>query len=256
MTRNCILIWCPPSQNAGEYFVYSFKAYDSKSITRMLSCRWLIRHGLRLAAMQVLESPELTDAFENVMDHAMARGKAQAIEELCESKVLGLPVEQVPGYNPSAYDELVAAMGRLRSLELPHIGMIERDQDYPIGVIMEGLTLAIHLDDDAKDEPDYHLKPDPSQLKVPVFAHPRDILAPFALQKEIPLKKSLEAHEQRVAHKKGVKGKVVLCGLGAAHRPRSDGVPVCVATVAQKDAELLTRLSRLAMLLARLAVRG
>ena len=96
------------------------------------------------------------------MDHAMAHGRAQAIEELCESKVLRLPVEQVPRYNPNAYDELVAAMGRLSSLELPHIGMIERDQDYPIGVIMEGLTLARHLDDDAEEEPDYHLKPDPS----------------------------------------------------------------------------------------------
>ena len=210
----------------------------------MLSCRWLIRHGLRLAAMQVLESPELTDAFEDVMDHAMARGKAQAIEELCESKVLELPIEQVPGYNPNAFDELAASLKRLQSLELPHIGMIERDQDYPIGVIMEGLTLARHLSDDAEEEPDYHLKPDPSQLKVPVFAHPRDILAPFALQKEIPLKKSLEAHAERVEHKKGIKGKVVLCGLGAAHRPRSDGVPVCVATVAPRDVELLARLSQ------------
>ena len=193
--------------------------------------------------MQVLESPELTDAFEDVVDHAVARGRAQAIEELCKSKVLELSVKQVPGYNPGAHDELVAAMERLRSLELPHIGMIERDQDYPIGVIMEGLTLARHGDEDAEEQPDYHLKPDLSQLKVPVFAHPRDILNPFALQKEISLKKSLEAHEERVAKKKGIKGRAILCGLGAAHLPRSDGVPVCVATVAKKDAEILTKIS-------------
>ena len=59
--------------------------------------------------------------------------------------MLELPVDQVPGYNPGAYNELVAAMERLKSLELPHIGMIERDQDYPIGLIMEGLTLVITL---------------------------------------------------------------------------------------------------------------
>ena len=36
-----------------------------------------------------------------------------------------------------------------------------------------------------------------------------------------------------------MKCKAILCGLGAAHIPRSDGVPVSVATVAPKDAELL-----------------
>ena len=45
-----------------------------------------------------------------------------------------------------------------------------------------------------------------------------------------------------VTRKKGVKGKAILCGIGAAHIPRSDGVPVCVPTVVPKDAELLKRL--------------
>ena len=42
--------------------------------------------------------------------------------------------------------------------------------------------------------------------------------------------------------KKGIKGKAILCGLGAAHQPRSDGVPVMVATVSLDDAALLQRL--------------
>ncbi|GKF35133.1 hypothetical protein Tco_0108333 [Tanacetum coccineum] len=74
--------------------------------------------------------------------------------------------------------------------------------------------------------------------RVPIFACPRDILNPFALEKEIPLKVSLEAHAIRLAKKKGVKGKAILCGVGAAHIPRSDGVPVSVATVSPKDSKL------------------
>ncbi|GJW30365.1 hypothetical protein Tco_0047240 [Tanacetum coccineum] len=70
----------------------------------------------------------------------------------------------------------------------------------------------------------------------------RDILNPFALEKEVPLKESLEAHAIRLAKKKGVKGKAILCGVGAAHLPRSDGVPVSVATVSPKDSELLGKL--------------
>ncbi|GKG41911.1 hypothetical protein Tco_0473662, partial [Tanacetum coccineum] len=70
------------------------------------------------------------------------------------------------------------------------------------------------------------------------FSRPRDILNPFALEKEMPLRESLEAHAIRLAKKKGVKGKAILCGVGAAHIPHSDGVPVSVATVSPKDSEL------------------
>ncbi|GKD56084.1 hypothetical protein Tco_1289471 [Tanacetum coccineum] len=87
---------------------------------------------------------------------------------------------------------------------------------------MAGLTLARHATEGAEAQPE-----------VPIFARLRDILNPFALEKEIPLKESLEAHAIRLAKKKGVKGKAILCGVGAAHIPRS---------VSPKDSELLGKL--------------
>ncbi|GJV70577.1 zinc finger, CCHC-type containing protein [Tanacetum coccineum] len=220
--------------------------YDEELYPHMLSAiaerRWLISHGLRLAAMSTLESQEVKQSFGDVVKCALARGKAEAVEELHEKKLLTVPAAQVPGYNHNAYEELVAAMEAMKLLELPHIAQLERDQDYPIGVIMAGLTLARHATEGAEAQPDYFLKPDVAQLQVPIFASPRDILNPFALEKEIPLKESLEAHAIRLAKKKGVKGKAILCGVGAAHIPRSDGVPVSVATVSPKDSELLGKL--------------
>ncbi|GJS87524.1 reverse transcriptase domain-containing protein [Tanacetum coccineum] len=68
------------------------------------------------------------------------------------------------------------------------------------------------------------------------------LLTASIVAREIPLKESLEAHAIRLAKKKGVKGKAILCGVGAAHIPRSDGVPVSVATVLPKDSELLGKL--------------
>ena len=192
--------------------------------------------------MSTLESQEVVEAFGNVVQCALARGKAEAVEELHESQMLTVPIAEVPGYNGDAYAELVAAMEKMKLLELPHIAQLERDQDYPIGVIMEGLTLARHTAEGAEAQLDYFLKPDVSQLQVPVFARPRDILNPFALEKEIPLKESLEAHAMRLARKKGVKGKAILCGLDVTHIPRSDGVPVSVATVSPKDVDLLKKL--------------
>ncbi|GKF89550.1 hypothetical protein Tco_0263513, partial [Tanacetum coccineum] len=106
--------------------------------------------------------------------------------------------------NDKAYEELVAAMEAMKLLELPHIAQLERDQDYPIDVIMAGLTLARHASEGAEGQPDYFLKPDVAQLQVPIFARPRDILNPFALEREIPLKESLEAHAIRLAKKKGL----------------------------------------------------
>ena len=44
------------------------------------------------------------------------------------------------------------------------------------------------------------------------------------------------------ARKKGIKGKAVMCGIGATHIPRSDGVPVSVPTVSPHDALLLRKL--------------
>lgn len=205
-------------------------------------CRWLIVHGLRLAAMGTLESQEVVEAFGKVVECAMARGKAQAVEELHESHLLTVPLAEVPGYRVDAFDELVEAMVKMKVFDFPHIARLERDQDYPISVIMQGLTLARHIAKDAEAHPEFFLKPDESQLKVPIFAHPRHVLNPFALEKEISLKKCLEAQETRAAHKKGVKGKVVLCGVGAAHLPRSDGIPVSVPTVSQEDSSLLKRL--------------
>ncbi|GKA84429.1 hypothetical protein Tco_0806024 [Tanacetum coccineum] len=186
--------------------------YDEELYPHMLSAiaerRWLISHGLRLAAMSTLESQEVKQSFGDVVKCALARGKAEAVEELHEKKLLTL----------------------------------ERHQDYPIGVIMAGLTLARHATEGAEAQPDYFLKPDVAQLQVPIFASPRNILNPFALEKEIPLKESLEAHAIRLAKKKGVKGKAILCGVGVAHIPRSDGVSVSVATVSPKDSKLLGKL--------------
>ncbi|GJV59915.1 hypothetical protein Tco_1466015 [Tanacetum coccineum] len=42
------------------------------------------------------------------------RGKAEAVEELHEKRLLTVPAAQVPGYNQKAYEELVAAMEAMK----------------------------------------------------------------------------------------------------------------------------------------------
>nr|GFD19937.1 hypothetical protein [Tanacetum cinerariifolium] len=92
-------------------------------------------HGLRLAAMCTLESQEVKQSFGDVVKCVLARGRAEAVEELHENKLLTVPAAQ-----------------------------------------------------------------------------------------------------------KGVKAKAILCGVGAAHIPRSDGVPVSVATMSPRDSDHLEKL--------------
>ncbi|GJT28933.1 hypothetical protein Tco_0909208 [Tanacetum coccineum] len=77
--------------------------YDEELYPHMLSAiaerRWLISHGLRLAAMNTLESQEVKQSFGDVVKCALARGKAEAVEELHEKRLLTVPAAQVPGYN-------------------------------------------------------------------------------------------------------------------------------------------------------------
>lgn len=153
-----------------------------------------------------------------------------------------MPLEEVPSYDAKSYEELVDAMAKMKVLDLPDIAKVERDQDQPISVIMAGLTLAEHVGDDAEAQPHFFLKSDEAQLSVPMFPRPRDPKNLFAIEKEIPLKEVLEAHLSRVALKRGIKGKAVLCGVGAAHLPRSDGVATSMPTVVPVDKDLLRKL--------------
>ena len=135
--------------------------------------------------MGTLESSEVVKAFGKVVKCAMERGRAQAVEELHEGKLLTVSLAEVPGYKADAYDELVKAMEKMKFFEFPHIARIERDQYYPIKLIMEGLNFGRHILEDVEAQPDFFFKPDESQLQVLVFAQPRDILNPFALEKEV-----------------------------------------------------------------------
>ena len=192
--------------------------------------------------MGVLEHPVITAAFGKVVNCARAHGKTLAVSELAAAGHLKVAPSDVPSFKADSYAQLATAMLELKELELPLVGQLERDQDQPIDVIFVGLTLPRHLKEGAEEQPDFYLKPDLSQLKVPVFAHPRHILDPFRIVDEILLQTSLNAHATRCAAKKGIKGKAIMCGIGAAHQPRSDGVPVMVATVSLDDATLLQRL--------------
>ncbi|GKE81635.1 hypothetical protein Tco_1551635, partial [Tanacetum coccineum] len=81
--------------------------------------------GLLEKQEEKLRKLSIEQSFGDVVKCALARGKAEAVEELHDKKLLTVPAAQVPGYNHNAYEELVAAMEAMKLLELPHIAQLE-----------------------------------------------------------------------------------------------------------------------------------
>ncbi|GJY35539.1 hypothetical protein Tco_0420917 [Tanacetum coccineum] len=184
--RSLIRVTCAASRAGGaaESKVFCTEACEEKmallvkveqeranSADYKASCHWAVKTvgeaEVKLRKLSIEYDEELYPHMLSAMlsQCALARGKAEAVEELHEKKLLTVPAAQVPGYNDNAYEELVAAMETMKLLELPHIAQLERDQDYPIDVIMAGLTLARHATEGAEAQPDYFLKPDMAQLQ-------------------------------------------------------------------------------------------
>ncbi|GKE88822.1 hypothetical protein Tco_1566297, partial [Tanacetum coccineum] len=74
--------------------------------------------GLLEKQEEKLRKLSIEQSFGDVVKCALARGKAEAVEELHERRLLTVPAAQVPGYNQKAYEELVAAMEAMKLLEL------------------------------------------------------------------------------------------------------------------------------------------
>nr|GFB90162.1 transposase (putative), gypsy type [Tanacetum cinerariifolium] len=72
--------------------------YDEELYPHLVSSiaerRWLISHGLHIAAMCTLESQEVKQSFGDVVKCALAHGRAEAVEELHENKLLTVPAAQ------------------------------------------------------------------------------------------------------------------------------------------------------------------
>ena len=70
--------------------------YDEELYPHLVSSfaerKWLISHGLRLAALSTLESQEVRESFGDVVQCALAHGKAEAVEELHENQMLTVPI--------------------------------------------------------------------------------------------------------------------------------------------------------------------
>ncbi|GJS63010.1 hypothetical protein Tco_0677574 [Tanacetum coccineum] len=181
-------------------------------LTAIVGRRWLIGHGLRLAVLMCVESPEIRQAFADVVSAGLAKG-FEAVMDM------------------EANDKFVKAIQDLKDLKYPIVDQLERLKDSPIDLIMAPL----HLESDTgEDAPQWirDLRPSSSHLKIPIYLEVCDPKDLWAVKEEISLEDAIATNISRAKKKKKYR---VVCrthGVGSAHHARSDGVVVSVPTAA------------------------
>ncbi|GKA05826.1 hypothetical protein Tco_0684946 [Tanacetum coccineum] len=76
-------------------------------LTAIAGRRWVIRHDMRLAVMKCVESPELRQAFANVVFAGLVKGMSEGLEYGIEHGKAGRDLAVVEAYDPEANSKSV-----------------------------------------------------------------------------------------------------------------------------------------------------
>nr|GEU82747.1 transposase (putative), gypsy type [Tanacetum cinerariifolium] len=180
-------------------------------LTAIAGRRWVIGHGLRLAAMKCGESLDMRQAFADVVSARITK-EAEA--------------------------KFVASLQVLKYLKDPLLDQLEGLKDAPIDVIVAALY---QESDTGEDAPQCirDLRPSSSQLTIPVYPEVHDPRNPWACKEEIVLADAIAANISHAEKKKKCR---IVCRthwVGSAHHDMSDGIPVSAPTVVPQGLALL-----------------
>nr|GEW20701.1 hypothetical protein [Tanacetum cinerariifolium] len=188
--------------------------------------------------MKCDESTELRQAFADVVSARIAKGMSEGLNHGVEHEKANLSLEAIEAYDLEAEAKYIVALHALKDLKYPIVDQLESLKDAPMDVKMASLHLESDTGDDA---PQWirELRPSSSQLTIPVYPKARDPTDPWACKEDILVADAIAANVSRGEKKKNCR---VVCrthGVGSAHHPRSDGVPVSVPTVAPQGLAIL-----------------
>nr|GEU72165.1 ankyrin repeat-containing domain, PGG domain protein [Tanacetum cinerariifolium] len=177
-------------------------------LTAIAGRQWVIEHGLRLAVVKCGESPELRQAFANVVSIWLVKGMSEGLAHGIEHEKAGRDLEVVEAYDPEANSIYLQALQELKDLKYPIVDQLKGLKDAPMEVIMASLPLK---SDSGEDAPKWirDLRPSTSQLKIHVYPKEK-------------FRVVCRTHE-----------------VGFAHHVRCDGIPVWVPAVAPQGLSIL-----------------
>nr|GEW72435.1 hypothetical protein [Tanacetum cinerariifolium] len=127
--------------------------FDEELYPHMLTAiavrKWVIGHGLRLAAMKCDKSLDTRLAFADVVFAGISKGMSEGLRHGVEHGLAQRNVESIEAYDLEAEAKFVAALQALKDLKYPLLDQLEGLKDAPIDVIMAALYLESDTGEDA-----------------------------------------------------------------------------------------------------------
>ncbi|GJS67584.1 hypothetical protein Tco_0682148 [Tanacetum coccineum] len=117
-------------------------------LTAIAGCRWVNGHGLRLAVMKCAESPELRQAFANVVSAGLVKVMSEGLKHGIEHGKASRDLAAIEAYAPKANSKYVKALQDLKDLKYPLVDQLEKLKDTPMELIMASL----HLESDSGED--------------------------------------------------------------------------------------------------------
>nr|GEV07382.1 transposase (putative), gypsy type [Tanacetum cinerariifolium] len=115
----------------------------------IVSRRWIIGYGLRLAIMECAEFTELRQVFVDVVSDGIANGMSKGLKHGVEHEKAKVDLAAIEAYDPEADTKYVVALHALKDLKYPLVDHLEKLKDAPIDVIMSSLYLESDSGEDA-----------------------------------------------------------------------------------------------------------
>ncbi|GKA47607.1 hypothetical protein Tco_0740490 [Tanacetum coccineum] len=114
-------------------------------LTTLAGKRWFLTHGIQLAVLKCLKSPD----YQGILGHALGRavdfGMQEGLEAGHEHRVVRTPLTAVEAYNPKAVKtSYFDAVRALEDVDFPLINLLKSKKDAG----MDELSVPIHHSDD------------------------------------------------------------------------------------------------------------
>ncbi|GJU34957.1 hypothetical protein Tco_1183311 [Tanacetum coccineum] len=140
-------------------------------LTAIAGRRWVIGHDLCLAVMKCTESPELRQAFANIVSAGLVKGMSEGLEHGIEHGKVGRDLAVVEAYNPEANNKYVKALQDLKDLKYPLVDQLEKLKDAPMELTMASLHLESDSGEDAPQiDSAHHARSDGIPVSAPTIA--------------------------------------------------------------------------------------
>ncbi|GJV12439.1 hypothetical protein Tco_1353980 [Tanacetum coccineum] len=136
-------------------------------LTALAGRRWLLTHGMELAIVKCLKSPEylgiLGHAFGRAVDYGMQEGLAAGHEH----GIVGTPLSAVVAYNPeTAKNNYLDAIRALEEVDFPLVHLLKSKKDSGMDEVLDCFL----LDGPLANLPEaVHLQPCLEQLSIPIY---------------------------------------------------------------------------------------